>query len=54
MFVSALAFWFAAGKDISLSDFKGKNIVLYFYNKDFSSGCSLEAKRFQVTTKTVC
>lgn len=38
------------GKDISLSDFKGKNIVLYFYNKDFSSGCSLEAKRFQVIT----
>jgi thioredoxin-dependent peroxiredoxin len=32
---------------ISLSDYRGKWIVLYFYPKDFTSGCTLEAKRFQ-------
>jgi len=35
------------GKDVSLSDFNGKWVVLYFYPKDFSSGCSLEAHNFQ-------
>jgi peroxiredoxin Q/BCP len=33
--------------DISLEDYLGKWIVLYFYPKDFTSGCTLEAKRFQ-------
>lgn len=32
---------------ISLSDYKGKWVVLYFYPKDFTSGCTLEARRFQ-------
>ncbi len=32
---------------ISLSDYKGKWVLLYFYPKDFTSGCTLEAKRFQ-------
>lgn len=32
---------------ISLSDFKGTWVVLYFYPKDFTSGCTLEARRFQ-------
>jgi thioredoxin-dependent peroxiredoxin len=32
---------------ISLSDYAGKWVVLYFYPKDFTSGCTLEAKRFQ-------
>jgi len=32
---------------ISLSDYQGKWIVLYFYPKDFTSGCTLEARRFQ-------
>ncbi len=32
---------------ISLSDYRGKWVVLYFYPKDFTSGCTLEAKRFQ-------
>jgi peroxiredoxin Q/BCP len=27
------------GKEISLSDFKGKKIVLYFYSKDNTAGC---------------
>lgn len=31
------------GKRISLSDFKGKRLVLYFYPKDGTSGCTLEA-----------
>ncbi len=35
------------GKDANLSDFKGKWVVLYFYPKDFTSGCTLEAHNFQ-------
>lgn len=35
------------GKRASLSDFKGKWVVLYFYPKDFTSGCTLEAHNFQ-------
>jgi len=35
-----------AGK-ISLSDYLGQWVVLYFYPKDFTSGCTLEARRFQ-------
>ncbi len=31
------------GKEISLSDFKGKKIVLYFYPKDDTPGCTAEA-----------
>jgi peroxiredoxin Q/BCP len=33
--------------DISLSDYRGKWVVLYFYPKDFTPGCTLEARRFQ-------
>ena len=32
---------------ISLQDYRGKWIVLYFYPQDFTSGCTLEARRFQ-------
>lgn len=32
---------------ISLADYRGKWVVLYFYPKDFTSGCTLEAQRFQ-------
>jgi peroxiredoxin Q/BCP len=32
---------------VSLSDFKGKWVVLYFYPKDMSPGCSVEAHNFQ-------
>ena len=34
-------------KKYSLHDFSGKWLILYFYPKDFSSGCTLEAKGFQ-------
>ena len=34
------------GADISLKDFKGKNVVLYFYPKDNTSGCTTEALEF--------
>ena len=35
------------GKQVSLSDFKGKWVVLYFYPKDFTQGCTIEARNFQ-------
>jgi thioredoxin-dependent peroxiredoxin len=35
------------GKQVSLNDFKGQWVVLYFYPKDFTSGCTLEARNFQ-------
>lgn len=31
---------------LSLADFKGKNVVLYFYPKDDTPGCTTEAKDF--------
>jgi thioredoxin-dependent peroxiredoxin len=35
------------GKPISLRDFRGQWVVLYFYPKDFTSGCTKEAHNFQ-------
>ena len=35
------------GKQASLRNFRGKWVVLYFYPKDFTSGCTLEAHNFQ-------
>ena len=35
------------GKPVSLHEFKGKWVVLYFYPKDFTSGCTVEAHNFQ-------
>jgi thioredoxin-dependent peroxiredoxin len=37
----------AEGKKVSLSDFKGKKIVLYFYPKDDTPGCTKEACSFR-------
>jgi peroxiredoxin Q/BCP len=36
-----------AGGEISLDDFKGKPVVLYFYPKDDTSGCTAEACAFR-------
>ena len=35
------------GKEASLSDYQGQWVVLYFYPKDFTSGCTLQARNFQ-------
>ncbi len=35
------------GKDISLADYKGQKVILYFYPKDNTSGCTMEAKAFR-------
>ncbi len=35
------------GAPVSLKDYRGKWVVLYFYPKDFTSGCTIEAHNFQ-------
>jgi peroxiredoxin Q/BCP len=35
------------GKTVSLSDFKGKKVILYFYPKDDTPGCTAEACDFR-------
>jgi peroxiredoxin Q/BCP len=35
------------GSQVSLKDFRGKWVVLYFYPKDFTTGCTIEAHNFQ-------
>ncbi|HET7579313.1 MAG TPA: thioredoxin-dependent thiol peroxidase [Bacillales bacterium] len=35
------------GENVSLSDFRGKNVVLYFYPKDMTPGCTTEACDFR-------
>lgn len=35
------------GKDVSLKDFFGKNVILYFYPKDNTPGCTTEACSFR-------
>ncbi|MBR1750293.1 MAG: thioredoxin-dependent thiol peroxidase [Ruminococcus sp.] len=34
------------GNDVSLSDFKGKKVILYFYPKDNTAGCTKQACAF--------
>jgi thioredoxin-dependent peroxiredoxin len=36
-----------AGNTVSLSDFAGKTVVLYFYPKDDTPGCTIEAQGFR-------
>lgn len=36
-----------SGKEIALKDFKGKTVVLYFYPKDMTPGCTQEGIDFQ-------
>jgi len=35
------------GAPVSLKDYRGKWVVLYFYPKDFTTGCTIEAHNFQ-------
>ncbi len=35
-----------SGGDLSLADFKGRTLVLYFYPKDDTPGCTVEANEF--------
>ena len=37
--------------EVSLEDFKGKRIILYFYPKDNTPGCTLETKDFSLLYK---
>ena len=39
------------GKNISLSDYKGKAVILYFYPKDATPGCTTEACDFRDSVK---
>src|SRR5207237_8539668 len=41
----------AEGKKVSLSDFKGKDVVVYFYPKDDTPGCTKEACGFRDLNK---
>jgi peroxiredoxin Q/BCP len=41
----------AKGKKVSLADFRGKNVVLYFYPKDDTPGCTKEACGFRDSWK---
>ena len=41
-----------AGNRVTLKDLKGKKIVLYFYPKDDTSGCTKEACEFQSKLKS--
>jgi thioredoxin-dependent peroxiredoxin len=39
------------GREISLDSLKGRKVVLYFYPKDDTRGCTLEAQDFQALKK---
>jgi peroxiredoxin Q/BCP len=39
------------GREIGLDSLKGRKVVLYFYPKDDTSGCTLEAQAFQALKK---
>jgi peroxiredoxin Q/BCP len=44
------------GKQVKLSDYRGRKVILYFYPKDFTQGCELQACAFrdlydQITAK---
>lgn len=41
------------GKNVSLSSLKGKNIVIYYYPKDDTPGCTVEACGFRDSFKEI-
>ena len=34
------------GREVSLADYRGKKVVLYFYPKDSTPGCTRQARAF--------
>lgn len=49
----AFALTDAAGKKVTLADFAGKDLVLYFYPKDDTPGCTKEACGFRDAWKQI-
>lgn len=43
----------ADGKEVRLSDYPGKNFIIYFYPKDNTPGCSAEAQSLRDGYKTL-
>jgi thioredoxin-dependent peroxiredoxin len=43
----------AGGKQVSLADFAGKNVILYFYPRDDTPGCTKEACGFRDDWKEI-
>ena len=41
------------GRVVSLHDYLGRNVVLYFYPKDFTIGCTAEARTFGANYQSV-
>jgi thioredoxin-dependent peroxiredoxin len=41
------------GKEVSLKDLKGKKVILYFYPKDDTTGCTAEACSFRDNIKII-
>ncbi len=41
------------GRDHKLSDYRGKKVILYFYPKDNTPGCTTEACDFRDNIKTI-
>lgn len=42
-----------SGEKISLKDYRGKKVILYFYPKDMTSGCTVEACDFRDNIKKI-
>ena len=43
-----------SGRDVSLSDFRGKKVVLYFYPRDNTPGCTRQACAFAASYEEFC
>jgi peroxiredoxin Q/BCP len=43
-----------AGRNVSLGDFSGKKLVIYFYPKDDTPGCTMEARDFSARYLDFC
>ncbi len=43
----------ATGKKVSLKDFHGRNVIIYFYPRDDTPGCTKEAQGFRALWKKI-